>query len=252
VNIAGTAAITGATNTKSFAINTASPPYGIQHAPVTSCQGDTLQLRVIIDSSTAVMPTYTGLTGTGISSAGWADIDTFVIGNNMNVSGCTSTGVTPGAAGNGLPASVVDRYSNYVTSSLGSLTDLFAGTSVNFRMTGIGGSATGGAVGTTTTSQFAMYIDYNRNGVLESPAELVNNTPLTVVMNGTTCQLGIGNVAGSFTVPNTDWKIVYPIIFCAVSISMYSSLSRGSFGIFLTSLTLFIIDIIGYWRILNL
>jgi hypothetical protein len=33
---------------------------------------------------------------------------------------------------------------------------------------------------------------------------------------------------------------------------MYSSLSRGSFGIFLTSLTLFIIDIIGYWRILNL
>jgi hypothetical protein len=203
VNIAGTAAITGATNTKSFAINTAAPPYGIQHAPVTSCQGDTLQLRVIIDSSTAVMPTYTGLTGIPNGSTGWADIDTFVLGNNMNVSGCTSTGVTPGAAGNGLPASIVDRYSNYVTSSLGSLTDLFAGTSVNFRMTAIGGSATGGAISTTATSQFAMYIDYNRNGVLESPAELVNNTPLTVVMNGTTCQLGIGNAAGSFTVPNS-------------------------------------------------
>ncbi len=201
VNIAGTAAITGATNTKSFAINTSVPPYGIQHAPVTSCQGDTLELRVIIDSSAAVMRTYTGLTGIPNSSTGWADIDTFVLGNNMNVSGCTSTGVTPGAAGNGLPASIVDRYSNYVTSSLGSLTDLFAGTSVNFRMTGIGGSATGGAVSTTATSQFAMYIDYNRNGVLESPAELVNATPLTVVMNGTTCQLGIGNVAGSFTVP---------------------------------------------------
>jgi DNA mismatch repair protein MutH len=201
VNIAGTAAITGATNTKSFAINTAVPPYGIEHTPVTSCQGDTLQLRVIIDSSAAVMRTYTGLTGIPNSSTGWADIDTFVLGNNMNVSGCTSTGVTPGAAGNGLPASIVDRYSNYVTSSLGSLTDLFAGTSVNFRMTGIGGSATGGAVGTTATSQFAMYIDYNRNGVLESPAELVNATPLTVVMNGTTCQLGIGNVAGSFSVP---------------------------------------------------
>lgn len=56
----------------------------------------------------------------------------------------------------------------------------------------------------------------------------------------------------SFTVPNTDWKIVYPIIFCAISISIYSSLSRGSFGIFLTSLTLLIIDMFGYWRILNL
>jgi DNA mismatch repair protein MutH len=201
VNIAGTAAITGATNTKSFAINTAAPPYGIEHTPVTSCQGDTLQLRVIIDSSAAVMRTYTGLTGIPNSSTGWADIDTFVLGNNMNVSGCTSTGVTPGAAGNGLPASIVDRYSNYVTSSLGSLTDLFAGTSVNFRMTGIGGSATGGSISTTATSQFAMYIDYNRNGVLESPAELVNATPFTVVMNGTTCQLGIGNVAGSFSVP---------------------------------------------------
>jgi hypothetical protein len=145
VNIVGTAAITGATNTKSFAINTSVPPYTIQHAPVTSCQGDTLQLRVIIDSSTAVMPTYTGLTGIGITSTGWADIDTFVLGNSSNVSGCTSTGVTPGAAGNGLPASIVDRYSNYVTSSLGSLTDLIGCTSVNFRMTGIGGSAAGGA-----------------------------------------------------------------------------------------------------------
>lgn len=56
----------------------------------------------------------------------------------------------------------------------------------------------------------------------------------------------------SLTVPYTDWKIVYPIIFCAISISIYSSISRGSFGILLTSITLLIVDSIGYWRILSL
>ena len=56
----------------------------------------------------------------------------------------------------------------------------------------------------------------------------------------------------SLTVPYTDWEIVYPIIFCAISISIYSSVSRGSFGILLTSITLLIVDSIGYWRILSL
>jgi hypothetical protein len=54
----------------------------------------------------------------------------------------------------------------------------------------------------------------------------------------------------SFTVPNTNWFLIYPIIFCAISISIYSSISRGSFGILLTSSTLLIIDVIGYWRLL--
>ena len=54
----------------------------------------------------------------------------------------------------------------------------------------------------------------------------------------------------SMTVPNTNWFIVYPIIFCALSISVFSAISRGSFGILLTTITLLIIDSIGYIRIL--
>jgi len=54
----------------------------------------------------------------------------------------------------------------------------------------------------------------------------------------------------SFTVPHINWFIVYPMIFVALSISVYSSISRGSFGILLTSITLVIIDGFGYYRVL--
>jgi hypothetical protein len=56
----------------------------------------------------------------------------------------------------------------------------------------------------------------------------------------------------SLTVPYTDWLIVYPIIFVALSISIFTSISRGSFGLLMTTLTLFIIDMIGFYRILTL
>ena len=54
----------------------------------------------------------------------------------------------------------------------------------------------------------------------------------------------------SLTVPYTNWLIVYPIIFVALSISMYTSISRGSFGLLMTTLTLFLIDSIGFYRII--
>lgn len=56
----------------------------------------------------------------------------------------------------------------------------------------------------------------------------------------------------SLTVPHTNWLIVYPVIFVALSISIFSAISRGSFGILLTSITLFAIDLIGFYRILML
>ena len=56
----------------------------------------------------------------------------------------------------------------------------------------------------------------------------------------------------SLTVPYTNWLIVYPIIFVALSISIFSAISRGSFGLLLTSVTLFLIDMIGFIRILML
>lgn len=54
----------------------------------------------------------------------------------------------------------------------------------------------------------------------------------------------------TITVPNVPLLIVYPIFFVALSISIYSAISRGSFGLLVTSITLFIIDAIGFIRLL--
>jgi hypothetical protein len=56
----------------------------------------------------------------------------------------------------------------------------------------------------------------------------------------------------AITVPNVPLLIIYPIFFVALSISIYSSISRGSFGLLLTSITLLVIDFIGYIRLLIL
>ena len=54
----------------------------------------------------------------------------------------------------------------------------------------------------------------------------------------------------TLTVPNVPMLLVYPLFFCALSISIYSAISRGSFGLLITSITLFTIDLIGYIRLL--
>jgi hypothetical protein len=54
----------------------------------------------------------------------------------------------------------------------------------------------------------------------------------------------------TLTVPNVPLLIVYPLFFTALSISIYSAISRGSFGLLITSLTIFIIDLVGYYRLL--
>jgi hypothetical protein len=61
-------------------------------------------------------------------------------------------------------------------------------------------------------------------------------------------------IAMTFTVsmPNVPFLVVYPMFFLCLSISMYSALSRGSFGLFMTSLTIFVIDLVGYYRLLML
>jgi hypothetical protein len=54
----------------------------------------------------------------------------------------------------------------------------------------------------------------------------------------------------AITIPDVPLLIVYPIFFAALSISIYSAISRGSFGLLITSITLYIIDIIGFIRLL--
>ena len=80
-----------------------------------------------------------------------------------------------------------------------------------------------------------------------------NKNPLRLTLETINWLLNIviaGTVAA--TVPHTDWLVVYPIIFVALTISMFTSISRGSFGLLMTTLTLFIIDSIGFYRVLVL
>lgn len=56
----------------------------------------------------------------------------------------------------------------------------------------------------------------------------------------------------TLTVPNVPLLVIYPLFFIALSISMYSAASRGSFGLLMTSLTIFVIDLVGYYRLLVL
>lgn len=56
----------------------------------------------------------------------------------------------------------------------------------------------------------------------------------------------------TLTVPNVPLLTIYPMFFTALSISIYSAISRGSFGLLLTSVTLFVIDLIGYIKLLSM
>jgi hypothetical protein len=201
VNIAGTAAIIGATNTKSFTVNTTPPAYTIDHSPATSCQGDTLTLRVILDSPTAVMRNYsilpapTNATQTGTD---YMDIDTFSLGTGLNASACAGLTAAAGPAANGLPASILNRYSNHTSASFTSLTDLVAGTSVPFNMT----ISQFNNPATNWGSAFAIFIDYNRNGNIELPGEMVHNSSITYNSPNTTCTHA-GKITGNVSVPTS-------------------------------------------------
>lgn len=80
-----------------------------------------------------------------------------------------------------------------------------------------------------------------------------HNHPVRLMLETTNWILNIIiSTSISLTVPYTNWLYVYPVIFVAISISIYSSISRGSFGILLTSITLLVIDGVGYYRVLVL
>jgi hypothetical protein len=54
----------------------------------------------------------------------------------------------------------------------------------------------------------------------------------------------------AITIPDVPLLTVYPIFFVALSISIYSAISRGSFGLLITSITLFVIDLVAFVRLL--
>jgi len=64
----------------------------------------------------------------------------------------------------------------------------------------------------------------------------------------------LGNVTVSticvFTVPHPPMLLVYPIWFMCIFISIYSTWSRGSFGLLMAALSVLSMDSIGYARLL--
>jgi hypothetical protein len=54
----------------------------------------------------------------------------------------------------------------------------------------------------------------------------------------------------AFTVPNVPLLLCYSLFLIAIGISIYTSISRGSFGLLATSITIFIIDFIAWIRLL--
>ena len=80
-----------------------------------------------------------------------------------------------------------------------------------------------------------------------------NSNPFRLTMETINWALNFA-VAMTFTitVPNVPLLVVYPMFFTALSISIYSAISRGSFGILITSITIFLIDLVGYYKLLVL
>lgn len=79
------------------------------------------------------------------------------------------------------------------------------------------------------------------------------SNPVRLVMETVNWALNFA-VAMTFTltVPNVPLLLVYPMFFTALSISIYSAISRGSFGLLITSITIFLIDLVGYYKLLML
>ena len=54
----------------------------------------------------------------------------------------------------------------------------------------------------------------------------------------------------AITVPDVPYLFVYPMFLVCLTTSMYAAWSRGSFGLLLTSITIFIVDMIAYIKLL--
>ena len=54
----------------------------------------------------------------------------------------------------------------------------------------------------------------------------------------------------AFTVPNVPLLLCYTLFLIAIGISIYTSISRGSFGLLATSITIFVIDFVAWIKLL--
>jgi len=174
-------------NTNSFAITPASTVL-VTSSPNPVCQNTATTLTAALTTSSNILPTgYAASNATSNFDDEILNVSLGTGGNIINnTSSCATTG---GAAGNGLPNSVLNMYSNFTTTGL-TVPSIASGQTIPFSLTL--GYCNGSAYG----MGYSIFIDYNRNGVFESNEKVAGSTTTT------TYPVAGGPATGTFTVPS--------------------------------------------------
>ena len=176
--------------TSSVTLNVVDPWNGFTAfaTPATAsiCDGSSVALNALVNGPQTMPTGYANSNATSIDDE---EIFNVSLGTNgallNNTSNCTTTG---GAAGNGLPASILNQYSNYTTVSSVPVPTINTGATIPF-------SVQIGTCGGNWSNATKIYIDFNRNGLLTDAGEQVYAS--TATSNGPNFQ------TGSFTIPST-------------------------------------------------
>lgn len=196
VNIGGTSGLSGTSIGDSFSVTTA-PSFSVVKSPTTTvCFKDTVSHLVILSAASASFPSYT----TSLSTNGrpsqntYWDIDSIQINGAVNATTCSNASASSTAA-NSLPASVANIYSNFT--NLGNFVDLTAGTTATWRL------VMNNSIGNSYQLAYSIYIDFNRNGTFELPAETVATSPAAITMTSSSTSCGPYPAwTGTFAVPS--------------------------------------------------
>jgi gliding motility-associated-like protein len=190
--VTGTEASTGCAVTSTVNVSVIDPWNGftatISPATTTVCSGIPAPLNAYIIGNQTLPSGYP--TNSIATYVNYGEIFNVSLGANGSLLNNTSTcATTAGAAGNGLPASINQRYSNYTTVPTLQAPILAAGTTVPW-------SLNLGSCSFTTIFGYTIYIDFNRNGSFNDINEqvVVSGTTATYPLTGTV-------VSGTFTVP---------------------------------------------------
>jgi gliding motility-associated-like protein len=175
------------TNFNSFNVS-GTPAFSATDSPDPVCAGDSITLTALIGGPQSLPQGYGTSSATYTSDEEIFNVSLGASGSLLNNTSNCST--TAGPAGNGLPASVNQYYSNYTTVQTVPVPNLSAGATIPW-------SVTLAYCGTYAYScGYSIYIDYNRNGLFTDPGEKVAGSTATAAyaLTGTA-------VTGTFTVP---------------------------------------------------
>lgn len=147
----------------------------------------------VVDTLTKMGAFPTGYTGPFVTGVDDHEIRRVqIVGTTLNNSStCATTG---GAAANGLPASTLNRYSNY-SSTIPAIT-LTNGTTY----TGNIDASVCAATGSGFTMGLSVFIDLNRNGIFDMPQERVYGNP---TLDAVVLSPAVSTKNFSFTIPST-------------------------------------------------